>query len=233
MKRLGILGGMSWESTALYYQWINEGIKAELGGLHSADLLVSSVDFFRIEQLQANGDWHQAELELARRASELKAAGAQGLVIATNTMHKVADGITRASGLPLLHIADCTAEVVQQRGLNRVALMGTAFTMEQAFYRERLTDTYGLNVLIPDADERADIHRIIYDELCQGQLNPDSQARLVRIAEHLRLRGAEAVILGCTEITLLLTEEVTDVPLIDTTRIHAQQAVRWMLNREG
>lgn len=233
MRRLGVLGGMSWESTALYYRWINEGIKAELGGLHSADVLISSVDFHQIEQLQASGDWEQAELILADRATGLRAAGAEGLVIATNTMHKLADGITRRSGLPLLHIADCTGDIIKARGLSRVGLLGTAFTMEQTFYSSRLEENYGLDVLIPEDDERADIHRIIYNELCLGQTLTESQQRFVDIAENLRDRGAEAVILGCTEITLLLTEQVTDVPLIDTTRIHAQQAVRWMLNREG
>ena len=233
MRRLGLLGGMSWESTALYYQWINEGIREALGGLHSADLLVSSVDFHHIERLQDQGQWDEAGRTLAQRAVELKAAGAEGLVIATNTMHKVADQITQESQLPLLHIADCTAEVIVQQGLQRVALLGTAFTMEQDFYRARLTEKYGLDVLIPEPDERADVHRIIYNELCLGKQNADSQARYVEIAQRLRSRGAEAVILGCTEITLLLTEEVTEVPLIDTTRIHAQQAVQWMLNGKG
>lgn len=233
MRRLGILGGMSWESTSLYYQWINEGVRDRLGGLHSADLLVSSVNFHDIEQLQGQGDWDEAGRQLAQRALELKSAGAEGLIIATNTMHKVADPIVAACGLPLLHIADCTAEVIVRRGLKKIALMGTAFTMEQAFYRSRLTEQFGLDVIIPNETERQDIHRIIYHELCLGQVNNDSQARYVEIAEQLRRRGAEAVILGCTEITLLLTEQVTDVPLIDTTRIHAEQAVRWMLNEKG
>lgn len=232
MKCLGLLGGMSWESTVLYYQSINQGIRKTLGGLHSADLILRSVDFAAIEAMQVAGDWQSAEAQLVRCAQQLKAAGAQGLVLATNTMHKVAEGLEERGGLPLLHIADATAQFIKAKGYQRVALLGTAFTMEQSFYRSRLTNNFGINVLIPEPEERADIHRIIYDELCLGKVTMHSQYRYVEIAERLYRAGAEAIILGCTEICLLLTEQVTDVPLIDTTRIHADAAVNWMLEND-
>jgi len=229
MKCLGILGGMSWESSAHYYQLINEGVKARLGGLHSADLLLRSVDFAQIERWQQQGDWDSAAAYLADAARQLKAGGAEGLVIATNTMHKLADVIVEASGLELIHIADCTGAVLQAEGRKKVALLGTAFTMEQSFYKQRLIDHYQLDVIIPDPEQRADVHRIIYQELCLGQLNKDSQQRYIDIIADLADRGAQSVILGCTEIGLLIGPADTSVALIDTTLIHAQSAVTWML----
>ncbi len=229
MKCLGILGGMSWESTAHYYQLLNEGVKQHLGGLHSADLLMRSVDFERIARWQSEGDWLAAERYLAHCAQSLAAAGAQGLVIATNTMHKVANGIVEACGLELIHIADCTGEVLVNRGMSKVGLMATSFTMEQAFYRDRLTEKFGIEVIVPDAAARKDVHEIIYQELCLGQINEPSRRVYIDIAEQLQRDGAQGVILGCTEIGMLLTESVTEVPLIDTTLVHAQAAVEWML----
>jgi aspartate racemase len=229
MKRLGIIGGMSWESTALYYRILNEEVRTRLGGLHSADLILRSVDFQKIEHWQAAGEWDKAGDYLAQAAVELKSAGAEGLVIATNTMHKVADAVVEASGLELLHIADMTGEVIVKQGIKTVGLMATAFTMEQSFYKDRLTNKFGINVIIPTESQRSDVHRIIYEELCLGNISPESQARYVEIAEDLNKRGSETIILGCTEIGMLLTEAVTDVPLIDTTMVHAEQAVTWML----
>ncbi|MDO7642040.1 MAG: aspartate/glutamate racemase family protein [Reinekea forsetii] len=229
MKCLGILGGMSWESTAHYYQLINEGVKARLGGLHSADLLVRSVDFALIERWQQQGDWHSAAAYLAHAAQLLKAGGAEGLVIATNTMHKVADDIIQASGLELIHIADCTGAVLQAEGRQKVALLGTAFTMEQSFYKQRLIDHFDLEVIVPDRAQRDDVHRIIYQELCLGQINPASRQRYQEIVADLADRGAQSVILGCTEIGMLIGPEDTPVALIDTTLIHAQSAVEWLL----
>lgn len=230
MKTLGILGGMSWESTASYYQLINEGVKQQLGGFHSAELLLRSVDFAQIEAWQAKGDWNAAADYLAVAAKQLATAGADGLIIATNTMHKVADQITEQLPIPLLHIADCTAEYVLESELKTVGLLGTAFTMEQAFYKNRLSEKFGIEVITPNAQARQRVHDIIYNELCLGKINTDSQSEYARITADLAEQGAEAVILGCTEIGLLLTEAVTDVPLIDTTRIHAQKAVAWMLD---
>ena len=233
MKCLGILGGMSWESTALYYRLINEGIKTQLGGLHCANLLIRSVDFQQIEAWQVQGNWQAAEQYLAQCALQLKKAGADGLVIATNTMHKVADGIVAGSSLELLHIADCTGQVLQQRGIKRVGLMATAFTMEQAFYKNRLQENFDVEVVIPDANDRQQVHRIIYEELCLGLIRPDSKNVYIDVVQHLHEQGAEAVILGCTEIGMLLTQAVTDVPLIDTTLVHAQHAVTWMLSNHS
>ena len=229
MRCLGIIGGMSWESTALYYQQINQGIKQALGGLHSANLLLRSVDFAVIEAMQMAGDWSGAEKVLVAAARQLQAGGAQALVLATNTMHKVADGLAASTDLPLLHIADATGQAIHQAGFQRVALLGTAFTMEQTFYKARLTDKFGVDVQVPDATARADIHRVIYQELCQGTINPVSRARYIAIAEQLHADGAQAIILGCTEIGMLLNEQVTALPLIDTTRVHVAAAVNWML----
>jgi aspartate racemase len=231
MRRIGILGGMSWESTALYYRLINGGIKAKLGGLHSADLVLRSVDFHQIESWQAAGDWDKAEQYLSSCARDLQNAGAEGLVIATNTMHKVASGIVKNTDLELIHIADCTGERLVQHDINRVGLMATGFTMEQAFYRERLSDKYGLDVRIPNEKQRQLVHKIIYEELCLGHVKESSRAIYKEIAEELYNQGAQSVILGCTEIGMLLTESVTRVPLIDTTLVHAEKAVDWMLDR--
>ncbi len=230
MRRIGLLGGMSWESTAEYYRLINQGVSARLGGLHSAKVLMSSVDFAEIEALQVAGDWDAAGAALADEASRLERAGADFVVLCTNTMHKVADRIEDAVSIPLLHLADATADAVKRAGVRRVGLLGTAFTMEQDFYRDRLTAA-GLEVLIPDADDRADVHCIIYDELCMGKVLPDSRERYDEVIAKLVADGAEGVILGCTEIELLVDPDgPSPVPLFATTRIHAQAAVEWALS---
>lgn len=224
MKTIGLLGGMSWESTQSYYRLINEGVKAQLGGLHSARLILYSVDFAQIEALQHRGDWEGCADILVSAARSLQAAGADFLVIGTNTMHKVAPRIADAVDLPLLHIADATAEVLRQDGIDTVGLLGTRFTMEQAFYRERLEQA-GIRVLVPEPEDREEVHRIIYQELCQGDIRPESRARYLEVVDRLNGRGARAVILGCTEIGLLLNQADTPVALYDTTEIHAQAAV--------
>ncbi len=230
MRRIGLLGGMSWESTAEYYRLINQGISARQGGLHSAKILMSSVDFAEIEALQVAGDWDAAGAALANEASRLERAGADFVVLCTNTMHKVADRIEAAVSIPLLHLADATADAVRRAGVRRVGLLGTAFTMEQDFYRDRLTAA-GLEVLIPDADDRADVHCIIYDELCLGKVLDDSRERYDEVIAKLVADGAEGVILGCTEIELLVDPDgPSPVPLFATTRIHAQAAVEWALS---
>ncbi len=229
MKTLGIIGGMSWESTVLYYQWINRGIKDRLGGLHSARLLLNSVDFAEIETLQHAGDWEGAGRIMNQAACALEAGGCDLLLIATNTMHKVAEQTMIDISLPLLHIVDPTAEAIKARGFNRVGLLGTGFTMSDDFYRGRMTDVFEVDVLTPDADEQRNVHQIIYEELCLGIINGASKARYLEIVDALAGRGAEAVILGCTEITLLIGQNDTEVPLFDTTAIHASAAVDAML----
>ncbi|MEH6491294.1 aspartate/glutamate racemase family protein [Halopseudomonas sp.] len=224
MQTIGLLGGMSWESTQSYYAAINQGIKQRLGGLHSAKLVLYSVDFADIEALQQRGDWAAAAQLLSQAAQSLQAAGADFLVIATNTMHKVAPEIQQHTSMPLLHIADATAQVLQQQGVQKVGLLGTAFTMEQAFYRERL-EAQGIEVLVPEAAERAEVHRIIYEELCLGTITSASRAAYLQTIDSLAARGAQGVILGCTEIGLLVSQADTTVPLYDTTAIHAQAAV--------
>ena len=224
MKTIGLLGGMSWESTELYYRLINEETKRALGGLHSAPIVMVSVDFQEIERLQMRGDWDSSARLLSEKARMIESAGADFLLICTNTMHKVADQVADAIGIPLLHIADATAMHVKGSGIRTVGLLGTRFTMEQQFYRARLEER-GLTVLVPEADDRALVHRVIYEELCLGRINPDSRQEFLRIIDALQRSGAEAVIEGCTEIGLLVRQEHTDVPLFDTTRIHATQAV--------
>ena len=224
MKTIGLLGGMSWESTELYYRLINEETKRVLGGLHSAPIAMVSVDFHEIEQLQAREDWDASARLLSDKARQIESAGAELLLICTNTMHKVADEVADAIGIPLLHIADATSRSVMASGVSTVGLLGTRFTMEQEFYKGRLEKS-GLTVLVPDEDDRAIVNRTIYEELCLGQMNPESRQEFLRIIDSLRARGAEAVIEGCTEIGLLVGQEQTDVPLFDTTRIHASQAV--------
>lgn len=228
MKTIGLLGGMSWESTETYYRLINEGVKARLGGLHSAKLVLYSVDFAEIEALQHRGDWAATARILSDAALSLQKAGADFLVIGTNTMHKVAPEIEQAVRLPLLHIADATAKVLARDRVTRVGLLGTRFTMEQAFYRERL-EAAGIEVLTPDQAQRDSVHRVIYEELCQGEINPDSRQAYLDIVASLSERGAQAVILGCTEIGLLIRQSDTSVPLYDTTEIHAAQAVEQAL----
>jgi aspartate racemase len=227
MRTLGLIGGMSWESTQSYYRLINEGVKARLGGLHSARLVLYSVDFAEIEALQAQGNWVRAGMLLSSVAGALKAAGADGLLLCTNTMHKVAPAI-EAVGLPLLHIADATAAAVKAQGISRIGLLGTRFTMEQSFYAGRLAQQ-GLQVLTPDEVAREQVHSIIYDELCLGQIQDASRQRYRAIMADLVARGAEGIILGCTEIGLLVSPEDASVPMFDTTVVHAQAAVEWAL----
>ncbi len=229
MRTLGLIGGMSWESTASYYRLINEGIKQQLGGLHSARLVLYSVDFAEIEALQQAGDWVRAGMVLAEASRALQAAGAEGVLLCTNTMHKVAPAI-EAVGLPLIHIADATAAVIQRQGLTRIGLLGTRFTMEQTFYVGRL-QRQGISVLTPDAAGRDDVHRIIYQELCLGQTLPASRQRYRDVMAELVAQGAEGIILGCTEIGLLVDATDASVPLFDTTALHAEAAVAWMLAR--
>ena len=230
MKTIGLLGGMSWESTIPYYRLINEGVKARLGGLHSARLVLHSVDFHEIEACQSTGDWDRAGAILADAAVGLQQAGAEGIVLCTNTMHKVADAIEAASALPLLHIADPTAAAIQAAGLQRVGLLGTRFTMEQPFYRQRLEDRHGIQVLVPDEPDRAKVHRVIYEELCRGVVSEASRQAYRQVISSLVARGAQAVILGCTEIGLLVREDDAEVPLFDTCVLHAQAAAERALS---
>ncbi|VEH55264.1 putative racemase [Providencia rustigianii] len=229
MKTIGLIGGMSWESTLLYYQQINEGIKQQLGGLHSAKIALYSVDFAEIEHFQSHGQWDLAAEHLANAGLRLQAAGADFLVLCTNTMHKVAPQIEDISKLPLLHIADATGERISNTGIKTIGLLGTAFTMEQAFYKNRLSDKFGLNVIIPNDADRKVVHDIIYNELCMGKIKESSKAEYQRIMRQLVKQGAEGIILGCTEITLLVGQEDTSVPVFDTTAIHAQKAVEFAL----
>ena len=224
MKSIGLIGGMSWESTELYYRLINQGIKARLGGLHSAHIALVSVDFQEIEELQRTGDWDQAGAMLAHAARQVQAAGADFLLLCTNTMHKVAPQIEAAIDIPFLHLADATAQRIRAEGLHTVGLLGTAFTMEQDFYRGRLAH-YGLEVLVPPAEDRRIVHRVIYEELVLGEVKPASRAEYLRIINDLTARGAQGVIEGCTEIGMLVQQEHTATPLFDTTAIHAQAAV--------
>ncbi|MBY8058896.1 aspartate/glutamate racemase family protein [Vibrio fluvialis] len=229
MKTIGMIGGMSWESTLSYYKAINEGVKAELGGLNSAQICLYSVNFEPIEKLQHEGKWDETAQMLAQAAKSVEAGGADFLLICTNTMHKVAPEIEAQISIPILHIADATAKQLQQDGIERVGLLGTRFTMEQEFYKGRLQQQFGIDVLIPDAEQRQQVHRVIYEELCLGTIRPESRAQYVEIVEDLHRRGAQAVILGCTEIALLIQQHDTDVPLYDTTKIHAEQAVQLAL----
>lgn len=223
MKTIGLIGGMSWESTVPYYRQINETVRELLGGLHSAKVVLVSVDFHEVEALQRAGDWEASGRMMAAAARSVAAAGADFIVLCTNTMHKVAGDIETAVDIELLHIADPTAAAIRAAGCTTVGLLGTRFTMEQAFYRERLRE-HGLEVLTPEEADRAIVHRIIYEELCLGRIEPDSRAEYRRIMERLVAQGAEAIILGCTEITLLVNGYDATVPLFDTTAIHARQA---------
>ena len=228
MKMIGLIGGMSWESTALYYRIINEQVKQQLGGLHSARSLMYSVDFHEIEKLQAAGEWQKAGEILAEAALSLEKGGADFIVLCTNTMHKVAQQITDAVSIPLLHIADATAQRIRQAGVKKVGLLATAFTMEQEFYKGRLHQSK-IDVLVPDAAGRKVVHDIIYQELCLGVTRDESRAQYRKIIAELVEQGAEAIILGCTEITLLVKAEDASVPLFDTTLIHAEDAVKLAL----
>ena len=230
MQVVGLIGGMSWESTVPYYRQINEAIKERLGGLHSAKIILYSLDFHEIERLQKAGDWVKAGEILADAARSLEAAGADFLVLCTNTMHRVAPAIESAVGIPLLHIADPTAEEIQKCGFSMVGLLGTRFTMEQAFYRDRLHQRYGLTVLVPPLPDREVIHRIIYEELCVGRVLDESRSEYRRVMAGLVSRGAQAIILGCTEISLLVGKNDSTVPLFDTTEIHAREAAERALS---
>ena len=229
MKTVGLLGGMSWESTAGYYKAINEGVKDKLGGLHSAQIAMFSVDFEPIEKLQHQGDWSGTALILSEAAKKIEAAGADFLLICTNTMHKVAPQIQNAINIPILHIADATAEVLVKNGIKTVGLLGTAFTMEQEFYKGRLQENYDLKVIVPNATDRKIVHAVIYNELCLGKIVPTSKIEYLRIIAELANNGAEAVILGCTEISMLVRQTDTTVTLYDTTQIHAAKAVEALI----
>ncbi len=224
MKTIGLLGGMSWESTAEYYRLLNELTRDELGGLHSAKCVLYSVDFAEVEHLQSEGRWAKAGELLAAAARSVEAAGADLLLICTNTMHKVADQVQAAVQIPLLHLADTTAAAVRAAGVQRVGLLGTAFTMEQDFYRGRLA-SHGLDVLVPDTAGRAAVHQIIYEELCLGVIREESRAAYQAVIGELVAQGAEGIILGCTEIELLIHPEHSPVPVFPTTRLHAAAAV--------
>ncbi|CAE6897781.1 Aspartate racemase [Vibrio sp. B1FLJ16] len=231
MKTIGMLGGMSWESTASYYKALNEGVKSQLGGLHSAKICLYSVDFDEIEKLQHQGNWSETALILAEAAKSVERGGADFLMICTNTMHKVVPEIESQISIPILHIADATAKSLVRDGVTKVGLLGTRFTMEQDFYKGRITEKFGIEVIVPDADEQTLVHDIIYQELCLGQINSDSRERYLEIIANLQAQGAQAVILGCTEIALLVKQSDTTVPLYDTTQIHATHGVEWALGQ--
>lgn len=225
MKTIGLLGGMTWESTDLYYRWINQCVKAKLGGLHSARIAMVSVDFQEIAELQNSDNWNRAGEILSEAARHVEAAGADFLVICTNTMHKVAPQIERAINIPILHVADATARRIKEQKMKTVGLLGTSFTMEQDFYKGRLSDEHGLTVIIPSESDRQIVNSVIYTELCHGIVNDDSREQFLEIIDRLSRRGAEGIIEGCTEIVLLVQQEHTDIPLFDTTAIHVQEAV--------
>ena len=223
LKTIGLIGGMSWESTVTYYKIINETVKEKLGGLHSAKCILYSVDFQEIEECQANGNWEKSGEILGEAAYNLEKAGADFIVICTNTMHKVVNQIKEKISIPILHIAEMTAEKILEKGLKNIALLGTKYTMEQDFYKSKLIEK-GINVIIPDKNDIDIINEVIYDELCLGTINSDSKKKFLEIVDKLRSKGAEGIILGCTEIGLLIKNEDTDVPLFDTAIIHAEQA---------
>ena len=229
LRTIGLLGGMSWESTMLYYRCMNELVRQRLGGLHSARLLIYSVDFHDIERLQRKDRWDEAGRYLAGIAQSLERAGAEALVLCTNTMHKVAAVIEAGLTIPLLHIADPTADAIRARGLSKVGLLGTRYTMEQAFYRARL-EQHGLEVLVPETGDRREIDRVIFEELCRGVIRPQSRSACREIIARLAARGAQGIILGCTEIALLVTPADAELPLFDTTAIHAASAVNFALS---
>lgn len=230
MKTIGLLGGMSWESTVSYYKAINEGVKARLGGLHSAKILLYSVDFQEIEILMRQGQWDAIADILTKEANRIASAGADFLLICTNTMHIVFPQIEAAVDIPLLHIADAAANVIQSNGCKQVGLLGTAATMEEPFYKDRLLNKYGIGTVVPEAADRRIVHTAIFNELCLGKIEDRSRTEYLRIIENLGSQGAEAVILGCTEIAMLVSPNQTSVPLLDTAEIHAQQAVEMALS---
>ncbi len=230
MKTIGLLGGMSWESTVSYYEFVNEGVKNKLGGLHSAKVVLYSVDFDEIEKLQHSGDWEGTALILSDAAKKIQAGGADFLLICTNTMHKVADKIEASIDIPVVHIADATAMSLVAGGIKKVGLLGTRFTMSEDFYKGRLSSGFGLEVLVPSEKDQDIVHNIIYSELCLGDIKDDSRKSVLGIIESLGRAGAEAVILGCTEIALLVQQKHTKMPLYDTTTIHAAMAVELALS---
>ncbi len=229
MKTIGLIGGMSWESSIEYYKIINETVRAKLGGLHSAKCIMASVDFAEIEPLQHQGKWNEATEILIAAARSVEAGGADCVILCTNTMHKVADEVQKNLRIPILHIADATAQTIKTEGFKKVGLLGTRFTMEEDFYKGRLSQKHNLKIIIPDEEEREVVHRIIYDELCMGETKTSSKTKYMDIINHLVKKGAEGIILGCTEIGLLVKKEDTRVPLFDTTRIHAIAAVEYAL----
>ena len=229
MKTIGMIGGMSWESSIEYYRIINETVRTELGGLHSSKSIMVSVEFAEIEALQHQDRWDEAAEILIDAARGLESGGADFAIICTNTMHKLYDIIQQNARIPLLHIADATAESIKAQGIQKIALLGTRFTMEENFYTGRLVDNYGLGVIIPDPEDMEIVHRIIYDELCAGMIQSDSKQKYADIIRRLVKEGAEGIILGCTEIGLLVKQEDSPVPLFDTTEIHAKAAVKYAL----
>jgi len=230
MKTIGLIGGMSWESTQSYYQLLNQGVKNKLGGLHSAKIVLVSLDFAEIAALQKQQDWPQMAEILIKAAKQVEAAGADYLLICTNTMHKLAEQVQAAVTIPLLHIADAVGENLIQNNFKKVALLGTQFTMEQDFYKQRLADKFAIEVLIPDALGRETVHRVIYDELCKGIISPESKAEYLTIIDDLTQQGAEAIILGCTEIALLVQQSDTSIPLLDSTALHCAMALENSFN---
>lgn len=229
MKTIGIIGGMSWESTQVYYRLLNAGVRARRGGLHSAEILLASLDFAPLEALQHAGDWDAAAAVLIRAARRLEAGGADFFLIGSNTMHRVADAVAAAVEIPLLHIADATGDALTRDRVRRVGLLGTAFTMELDFYRDRIARGYGIDIVVPEVHDRQMVHDIIYQELCVGTIDPDSREVYLAIIDRLRVHGIDGVILGCTEIGLLIEPEQLDLPLYDTTAIHAARAVELAL----
>jgi aspartate racemase len=229
VKRIGLLGGMSWESSIEYYRLVNEAVRSRLGGLHSADCLLRSVDFAPIEEMQRSGDWRAAAEVLAAEARTLAEAGAELLVVCTNTMHKVADAITAAIDIPFVHIADTSAEAVLKAGFRRAGLLATAYTMEQDFYVGRLRDLHGIDVVLPTDHDRKIVHDVIYEELCLGIVKDESRVEYRRVMRDLADRGAECILFGCTEIDLLVGHDDSPVPVFDTTRLHAERAVELAL----
>lgn len=225
MKTIGLIGGMSWESTQFYYRQINRAVRERMGGLHSAKIVMVSVDFAPIEALQHAGDWSATAEILSSAARSLEAGGADFFLICTNTMHKVAETVAGSVSIPLLHIADATAQVLQGDGIKRVGLLGTGFTMEQSFYKNHISDNYHIEVIVPNAEDRAKVHDIIYQELCLGEIRDESRKSYLEVIDWLRDQGCQAIILGCTEIGMLVKQVDTDIKLYDTTEIHARQAV--------
>jgi aspartate racemase len=229
MKTIGMIGGMSWESSLEYYRILNETVKARLGGLHSVRCLMYSVDFAEIEELQHKGKWEDATELMIDAAKRVESGGADFLIICTNTMHKMAEEVQQSINIPLLHIADATAARIKSQEIKKIGLLGTRFTMEEDFYKGRLVEKHKLNVIIPNADERRIVHQVIYDELCKGKIKESSRAKFLEIMKYLVEDGAEGIILGCTEIGLLVKQENSLVPLFDTTKIHAEAAVDFAL----